>query len=230
MKQIFRITFCALLFAISSLAAKTFEGTVHMKITAGGEGTHQLSYSIKGSKLRTEIQAGNNLNATAIMDLNKDEVIMLMPGQPMYMTMSLKGTVAKATGGDVTESTLEDTGVTETILGYTCTKYIAHNQDGDVEIWATTELGTFMGLGSSMGGMMGGSKAKASWEQALTGKNFFPLRVKNAPGNRNQFTLEITKIEAKNLPDALFSPPEGYQKFDMGGMMQGLMGGAPFNR
>lgn len=219
-----------MLFAISSLAAKTFEGTVHMKITAGSEGTHQLSYSIKGSKLRTEIQAGGNMTATAIMDLTKDEIIMLMPGQPMYMTMSLKGTVAKATGGDIGDTTLENTGITETILGYTCTKYIARNKEGDVEIWATTELGTFMGLGSSMGGLMGGAKNKASWEQALTGKNFFPLRVKNAPDNRNQFTLETTKIEAKSLPDSLFTPPEGYQKFDMGGMMQGLMGGAPFNR
>src|SRR5690606_13212665 len=101
MKQILRIALCALLCAVSNLAAKIFEGTVHMKITAGREGTHQLSYIIKGSKLRTEIQAGNNMTATAIMDLTKDEVIMLMPGQPMYMTMSLKGTVAKATGGDI---------------------------------------------------------------------------------------------------------------------------------
>src|SRR5690606_25543368 len=66
MKQIFRITLCALLLAVSNLTAQTFEGTVHMKMTAGKEGPHQLSYSIKGSKLRTEIQAGNNMSATAI--------------------------------------------------------------------------------------------------------------------------------------------------------------------
>lgn len=230
MKQIFRITLCALLLAVSNLTAQTFEGTVHMKMTAGKEGPHQLSYSIKGSKLRTEIQAGNNMSATAIMDLTKDEVIMLMPGQPMYMTMSLKGTMAKATGNDLSDTTLENTGITETILGYTCTKYIARNKEGDVEIWATTDLGTFMGLGNSMGGMMGAAKKKASWEEALTGKNFFPLRVKNAPGNRNQFTLEVTNIEKKSLPDSLFAPPAGYQKFDMGGMMQGMMGGGQLNR
>lgn len=230
MKQIFRITLCALLLAVSNLTAKTFEGTVHMKISAGKEGTHQLSYSIKGTKLRTEIQAGNNVSATAIMDTTKDEIIMLMPGQPMYMTMSLKGTVAKATGNDMNDTTLENTGITETILGYTCTKYIARNKEGDMEIWATTELGTFMGLGNNMGGMMGAAKNKASWEQTLTGKDFFPLRVKNAPGNRNQFTLEATSIEKKSLPDSLFLPPEGYQKFDMGGMMQGLMGGGQLNR
>lgn len=227
MKQILRIILITQCLLVSGLAAKTFEGTVHMKITAGREGPHQLSYSIKGSRLRTEMQAGNNLSATAIMDLSKDEIIMLMPGQPMYMTMSIKSSVAKATGGDIDETTLENTGVTETILGYTCTKYIARHKEGDVEIWATNELGTFMGLGA---GMMGGGKHKAAWEQVITGKDFFPLRVKNAPGNRNQFTLETTGIEAKTLPDSLFEPPAGYQKFDMGGMMQGLMGGAPFNR
>ena len=34
-----------------------------------------------------------------------------------------------------------------------------------MEIWATTELGTFMGLGN----MMGDKKAKLGWESALVG-------------------------------------------------------------
>lgn len=225
MKRLLSRTFLALLISASALTAKTFEGTVHMKITAGREGTHQFSYSIKGSKIRTDIQASREQSAVAIMDLTKDEIIVLMPGQPMYMVMSRQAAVAKATGAEVDTTSLENTGITETILGYTCTKYIAHSKEGDVEIWATSDLGVFMGLGNGMGEMFGGAKSKSSWEQALSGKNFFPLRVKNAPGNRNQFNLETTKIEAKSLPDSLFSVPAGYQKFDMGGMMQGLMGG-----
>lgn len=225
MKQIVRISLLvALLFCPAFAMAKAFEGTVFMKITTGRDGTHSLNYSIKGTKLRTEVQAGNGMSASAIMDLTKDEMIMLMPDQRMYMTMSLKNGVAKATGGKVEETTLENTGITEQILGYTCTKYIAQNKEGDVEIWATDQLGTFMGLGS-MGNMMGGGKKSAGWEQALTGKDFFPLRVKSAANNRNQFMLETTAIEAKSLPDSLFTPPAGYQKFDMGGMMQGMMGG-----
>lgn len=223
MNALFRATLlCLACLAPVGAGAKSFEGMVHLKITTGREGAHELSYCIKDTRLRTQINTGRNIVATAIMDLTKDEVIMLMPGQPMYMTMSLKGSVAKATGSNPDDTTLEDTGITATILGYTCTKYLAHNQDGDVEIWATTELGTFMGLGA---GMIGNAKRKAGWEQALSGKTFFPLRVKNAPGNPNQFTLEATKIEAKALPDSLFVPPEGYQKFDMGGMMQGIMDG-----
>lgn len=225
MKHPFRLALCALLLFVTGLTAKTFEGTVHMKITTAGEGSHQLSYSIKGTKLRTEIQASDDMSATTIMDLTKDEVIMLIPGQPMYMTMSLKGAAAKAAGGEIDNTKLENTGITETILGYPCTKYIAHSKEGDVEIWATSELGAFMGLGGGMGGMMGGPKPKAGWEQALSGKSFFPLRVKSATGTRKAFTLETTKIEAHSLPDALFTVPAGYQKFDMGGMMQGLMGG-----
>lgn len=209
-----------------ALSAKTFEGTVRMQISSGRSETHQLTYSIKGSKLRTEIQAENNMSVAAIMDLAKDEMMVLMPAQSMYMTMSIKATVQKATGQTNNEAKLENTGITEKILGYTCTKYLATNKEGTVEIWATTELGTFMGLGN----FMGGNKAKSGWEQAVVGKDFFPLRVRNADKGSNQFSLEATAVEPKSLPDSFFTPPEGYRKFDMGGMMQGMGGANPFSR
>ncbi|MCF7689322.1 MAG: DUF4412 domain-containing protein [Cephaloticoccus sp.] len=212
------------LFLTSIVQAKNFEGTVQMQITGSDGGPHNLTYSIKNSHVRTDIQVSAGQSATAIMDLDKDEMIILMPGQPMYMTMAIKATVEKATGQKADESALENTGITTKILGYDCTKYLAKTKDGVIEIWATDQLGMFMGLGN----MMGGKKAKSGWEQAITGKNFFPLRVVSAAKGANKFSLETTAIEPKSLPDSSFAPPPGYQKFDLGGMMQGMGGANPF--
>lgn len=204
----------------AALSAKTFEGTIQMTITDGRNKAMPMAYSIKGHLIRTDVQVDHGINATAILDFSKNEMIMLMPSQPMYMVMPLQGAAEAATGHKADDVTLEKTAITEKILGYTCTKYLAKSQDSVTEIWATEELGSFQGLG----GAMGKTKATPSWEKALVGKNFFPLRVVASDGQKTQFRMEATAVQAKTLPASHFAPPEGYRKFDMGGMMQGLPG------
>lgn len=71
-----------------------------------------------------------------------------------------------------------------------------------------------------------------AWESELTEKGFFPLRVVSRnKANREQFRLEVTAIEKAALANGLFTVPEGYERFDMGGMMKGaLKGMLPFGR
>jgi hypothetical protein len=85
--------------------------------------------------------------------------------------------------------------------------------------------GMFGGGGGGGGGMFGGGHKSANaskWEEALKGKGGFPLRVISTDAKGKQaFKMEATKIEPGNLPDSLFVPPAGYQKFqmpDFGGM------------
>lgn len=224
------VLLASVLAAPGALAARDFEGTVRMKITDGRSQAMPLEYSVKGGLLRTDIQAEEGMTMTAIMDFAKDEMIMLMPGQPMYMVMPIKAAAAQASGHTGEDPVLEKTGETETILGYKCTKYLARSKEAVTEIWATEEIGAFMGLGSAMSGPMGSKATPASWEKALVGKNFFPLRVVSGPGSKQKFRLEVTGIEPKSLPASHFAPPAGYQKFDMGGMLKGLPGGNPFGR
>ena len=100
------------------------------------------------------------------------------------------------------------------------------------EMWVASGLGTFMGMGSGGGGggggLFGGRKgsapAAAKWEEALKGHGGFPLRVisHDAKG-KESYRMETTKIEPGSLPDSLFMPPEGYNKFqmpDFGGMFK----------
>ena len=87
-------------------------------------------------------------------------------------------------------------------------------------------LGAFMAPsgGNPMGGGRSGGGGGQAWERALAGKELFPLRVVSLDkGGKQTFRMEATAIDRKSLPDSLFAPPAGYQKFDMGGMMKGMM-------
>lgn len=220
----------AVLTAPAALTAADFEGKVRMKITDPKSGAHTLDYSIKEGLVRTDIATANDQTATVIMELAKQDMIMLIPGQSMYMVMPMKqitDRMDKSAVAATSESTLEKTGETETILGYHCVKYISHAKDMTTEMWVTDELGNFYGLSRGMSGM-GRPSTPPAWEKALAGRGFFPLRVVGvAAGGKEKFRLETLSVEKQSLPDSDFAPPPGYQKFDMGGMMQGLGGFKP---
>lgn len=231
MKSVFKtFLFSSLLLVPSFLSAKTFEGTVKMTMSDSRDATHQISYSIKGALIRTDVSGERGMTAAAIIDTDKELITVLMPAQSMYMTMPMQQTMDQVSSGSVShDTTLENTGITKQILGYECTKYLSQGSEGTTEIWATTELGSFMGLGGGMQGPMGGNKPKPAWEQAIAGKDFFPLLVIGQGKGKNKFTLTTTSVERMSLSDSLFEAPAGYRKFDMGAMMQG-MGGNRFGQ
>ncbi len=219
----------ALLTAVQTFAADAFEGKVSLTMTADKGKAMTLDYSIKGQKLRTDMNADGHEMAS-IMDMGKMEMLMIMAEQHMYMVMPMKKPVEQAmekSGGGSAD--IEVTGKTETILGYKCNQILVKDKGTVTEMWVAEGLGAFMGLGGGGGGggMFGGGRRGggtngAKWEEALKGKGGFPLRVisRDAAGKQT-FKMEATKIEPGSLPDALFVPPAGYQKFDMpsfGGM------------
>jgi len=212
----------------SSPAASTFEGKISQAISAGKKGgTQTLDYAIKGQKLRLDITV-EDTQVTTITDMDKLEVIILMPEQKQYMVQPVKKPLeqAAAKAGENTAE-LEMTGKTETILGYNCSQALIKDKGTVTELWLVEGLAAFPGLGAPAGGKKGAHVAK--WEEALKGKSGFPLRVisRDAKG-KETFKMEATKVEPGPLPDSVFLPPAGYEKFKMpslGDMMKGLGGG-----
>jgi len=212
----------ALLTASVSSAADAFQGKVSLAITAGKGKSQTLNYSIKDQRLRMDMEAEGHSVAT-IMDMGKLEMLMLMAEQKMYMVMPMKKPVEQAMAKQGGESTadIEFTGKTDTILGYKCNQILVKDKGTVTEMWVAEGLGMFMGLGQQGGGggMFGGghkSANAAKWEEALKGKGGFPLRVISTdPKGKESFRMEATKIEPGTLPDSLFVPPAGYQKFQM---------------
>lgn len=222
-----------LLTAVSSYAASSFEGKISLAISTDKKGkTQAMDYSIKGQKLRMDMSADGQQVAT-IMDMDKLEMTMLMPEQKMYMVHPIKKPLEQA-AEKVGESTaeIEVTGKTETILGYKCSQVLIKDKGTVTEAWLAEGLAAFQGLGApgggGGGGMFGGKKSAnaAKWEEALKGKSGFPLRVITRDSkSKETFKMEATKVEPGPLPDSLFVPPAGYEKFKMpslGDMMKGL--------
>ncbi len=226
MKALSRIVALLGLVTVSALSALAFEGRVSLGFSDGKGREQVIDYAMKGALVRLEPKMKEAAGAAMIMDAAKQEMTILMPEQRMYMTMPMRGAPAAGPGASEPKNVkVEKTGRTEKILGYDCEEYVMTDRGQTTEMWVTEQLGSFMGLGGGnpMGGMIGGRKAKAegnAWEQVLKDKKgAFPLRVvgHDAKG-KETFRLEAKKIEPGNVPDDLFAPPAGFQKFAMPGM------------
>ena len=202
-------------------AAGSFEGKVTLVMTSGKGRAQDMTYSMKGQKIRMDIKAEGH-EMSSIMDMAKLEMLMLMPEQNMYMVMPIKKPIEQAMekqGASTAE--VEVTGKTDTILGYKCSQILVKDKGTVTEMWVAEGLGMFMGMGSGGGGgggpFGGGQKpAAAKWEEALKDKGGFPLRVITTDAkSKETFRMEATKIEPGTLPESLFVPPAGYSKFQM---------------
>jgi len=223
---------CALLSPVALFAA-SFEGKVRFKITEG-KTSENMDYKVKDGLARMDMRNKDGA-VSVIINPAKQQMIMLMTEEKMYMVQSTAGNAGANETADKSQTSFEKTGTTEKILGYDCTKYIVKDKDSTTEIWATEELGAFMGTGPDSGGgggggMFGGRNGSGSggkaWEAAIAGKNFFPLRVvgKNSRGKETT-RMEVTAVEKTSLPASDFAPPAGFEKFDMEAMMKSMIPG-----
>jgi Domain of unknown function (DUF4412) len=192
---------------------------------------------MKDGNMRTDVPTPKGTQ-TMIFDMKNQQMIILIPQMQKYMVQPMgqgQPAAGQYAGAGAPPSSVsnnsgasfKDTGTKETILGYDCEEYLVTTPKETAQLWLTDQLGTFMGFyhGGGPGGR--GSQQASDWEGVLKGKNFFPMRMvmKNAKGTTK---MEVTSVEKGSLPDSLFAPPDGWQKFDLGGMMGGMMpGGRP---
>jgi outer membrane lipoprotein-sorting protein len=227
MKPLFRAVAVGALLTLSQLVANAFEGKITLAVTDPRGSTMNMDYSMKGAKIRMDMKAHDN-EAAMIMDVPKQEMIMLMTDQRMYMVMPMKKAMDKAmeqAGANTAD--VEMTGKTETILGYKCSQILVKDKGNVTEVWVADGLGNFMGMNNG-GGPFGGGRGpqSAKWEAVLKGKGGFPLRVTTRDAAGKQVSkMEATKIEPGSLPDSLFAPPADFQKFDMPNMGDMFKGG-----
>ena len=248
MKRFLRLLLTSALLFPAALSAASFEGKVSFRMMSGRDKPMDITYNIKGDKIRMEMPGQKGVGGM-IMDTSKREMTVMMDEQKTYMVMALPQSAADAIAKRENEVNLEKTNETEKILGYTATKYIVTEKNGaETELWLAEGLGTFMPFRSQNPMGRGRGPAPKAWETALEGKELFPLRVigherggssraekgkssdkakskgKGAGGNET-FRMDVTAIDKASLPDSMFTPPPGYQKFDMGAMMRGMIPG-----
>lgn len=199
--------------AAATLAAQSpFEGAISMSLTGDDGKTSELAYMVKGGKIRFDVAGRGGEKMAIIVDPAEKKSLMVMFSQKMYMEQEF-GAGAEAAAEKAKPAKVERTGKTETIAGYKCEHVTVTESDGSTsDVCETTGLGTFR---MPQSGGRGGPPKELGWQAALD-KGGFPLKVQKG----DKVTLEVTKIEKKTLDAALFAPPEGFQKFDMGSMMR----------
>jgi hypothetical protein len=209
-----------------AVSAATFEGKVEMTISANGFPPQPITYQIRDQQLRMDMALGQpGAGTTLIMDWKKQQVMVVVEQQQMYMTrpMPTMVDVPDPQGGAAAKAQLDqsfvDTGKTEKVLGYTCKQYTNTANGITTRLWLTDQLGLFKGLGSELNGS-GASNGMHAWEKALQGKEAFPLRVIGTDASgKEKYRLEVTSVAKQALPDSTFQPPADYKPLDIGEMM-----------
>jgi len=161
------------------------------------EGTTKQKIFVTPTKERKELLTGSGEGAVQIFRYDNKVMWMLMPSEKMYMEHSMGGGPSKAS--DTSQWTYEDTAVGEEMLnGMKVTKFktIATSTDG-----------------KKYGGFSWRTKEGINLKQDLLYKE----------GNEKKRMLtELSNLNIGRQDPKLFEIPEGFTKFDMGGMMSGM--------
>jgi hypothetical protein len=174
------------------------------------EGTIQQRVYATPAKERKEMLTGAGDGAVQIFRYDTKIMWILMPSENIYMEHAM-GQKVQGQGSDTSQWTYEDTVLGEEMLnGMKVTKYktIATSTDG-----------------KKYGGFSWRTKEGINIKQDLLYKE----------GNdKKRMLTELKNVTIGRQDPKLFEIPEGFQKFDMAGMMGGMMGrqgmGQPMGR
>ncbi|HSB43682.1 MAG TPA: DUF4412 domain-containing protein [Nitrospira sp.] len=165
------------------------------------QGTTQQKIFVTPTKERKEMLTGSGEGAVMIFRYDTKTMWTLMPSENMYMEYSLAGAQEQGQKNDPSQWTYEDTAMgEETLNGVKVTKYktIATSTDG-----------------KKYGGFSWRTKEGINVKQDLLYKE----------GNdKKRMLTELSNLIIGKQDPKLFEIPDGFTKFDMGGMMGGMMG------
>lgn len=211
-KNLLVVLFCLSLLRLT--AADLFEGSFDMNVSSEGDKV-TLSVTTKNGDLLMKMP-GKDVPGEMILRAGMTRMLVVMHEERMYMEMPLdRGPHApkKEAVEDEEEAganPFKKTGRTKEIQGYTAHEFVMADEGNKMEIWASEELGGMPFVNNPMMGGAAGPMEKLSGLRA-----FFPLEVNGYQGGKLDYRMEITRIEKKEVADALFQAPAGYQKLSM---------------
>jgi len=237
-------------FAISAAAQAGIVLTEKETVSGAGPQARvtERTVSIQGSK---EKISGEDRDM--IVDLDKGLVYVLIPSRKVYIELPLQGMIARmASGPAFSVGDFKSTGKSQTVAGYKCDEYTGTGKSMMGEFTMNSCFSKSAPSAADYSSFMKKMMAKlkdASQSVSASFPDGVPLSqtattsMKNAslpnmPPEMQQRlanhppivrTTEITKLEAKDLPDSAFAPPAGFTKQEMpaGHGMGGPAAGGP---
>ena len=193
--------------AKSSLAQ--FQGVIYFdKIKSE---TTKYVYYIKGKKVRIdEFSDDGEVKGVMLVDLGQGTVTALHPERKLYMDASNK-TSPSPSNIKVTKTTNK-----QTIHGVECVEWIARSEDEGTEIsyWVILEskYDFFQPLLKTLNRK--DRISKYFLECDGIDKKFTMKGIEKSLDGSVRTSLEVTKIEEKNVDNSLFQIPSDYVKFE----------------
>jgi hypothetical protein len=193
-----------------------FEGEITMTNTDPNKPPAKtITYEIKGTKMRFEAPdtAGPMSGGYVIFDTTGKKMTAVNDAKKTAMVMDLGALQAFAPGGanpTAPKPTIDKTGKTETVAGYSCEDWKVTDPNGERADVCVAKGISFPAMGRHAG-----------WMSSL--EDGFPLRaVSYDSTGKEKSRMEVTKIDKKSLDDKMFEVPAGYTTQNMDEMMKGL--------
>jgi hypothetical protein len=219
MKKITHILTILILFATTAYP-QNFEGTVKYDLKYSGEAIAQFAsmmpsaytLKLKGDKSRFTIEGGmmSALMGDIITHSDKELAYILMPQQKTAYKISTKDSEKNAQeklNAPPIVPKVINTGETEKINGYNCTKYkiSIKNDEGEIisYVWASKDIAAKL--------------PKATMQTGITtyeGIDGFPVKIEQNMSQMGiSFTMNIILNELKQgkIPDSEFTVPSDYK-------------------
>ena len=178
-------------FSAPAFAQKQFEGYIAQRLTGEKGESQTMETWVKGQRMRVDMNTGGR-TMSSIVDHSTGKMLILIPQAKMYMEQAMPDMDGEA------DATVTRTGRRDVVAGHRCEIIQVKDAKGNV-----SEICGATGMGNAV--MRAGRKAPA-WMRGM--KGFFPLRVSDGKG---KVVLEVTRVEAKSVDDALFLPPAGFR-------------------
>lgn len=187
-----------------------FEGVVVFKKkgeTHGVVDSVTMRLYIKGDKFMAEDVKDAN-QPRIIVDTKKKLIFMITDRSREYMQMPTPPAQAGAAVKAPTKAPDK-----QMIAGHPCERWMEKGADLDTELWASSDLGKLSLPSGAMGVNLISSNNMAVF---LKNSNLFPfLFIEKTKTGREMTRLEVLTVEKKTLADAVFEPPQGYNKMTM---------------
>ena len=115
--------------AAAPVSAQSFEGRIAFKVSDERGTAHEMEYQVRANKMRFEMAGRGGQSMAMVMDPANQKILMLMPGQKMYMERPL-APVAEAARGAEGKASVTATGRKETIAGHVCEHFLITDEQG----------------------------------------------------------------------------------------------------
>lgn len=192
----------------ATAGAQAFEGEIQMRLSGvkPGDPPRSMAYATRRGAVRLTVPGAPG-GVVLLMPAGESRLYLLLPAQQSYIESPVPAS-PKATAQATPAIT--KTGRTETIAGVSCEHMTVTLPTGTGDVCLTKALGPWfnplrMAAASAVGSA---GAAMTTFEQVLN-DGAFPLKAVLPDGT---VSMEVTRIERKRLPPALFEVPPAYVK------------------